>query len=200
MKKLFIVLTALAFIATLSLNLFAVVMDEHGNIVSDNAYSKLYPYVFDDKGGIIRDDYAGCWVEPGKEDYFYIAVTPDADMDFYRNILAASSDYEFVTHKYSLKTLSHMRDVVMERCPELFGAGGVYEKENVIGFGVIVSEEQKGGRIAAEMLRIKNEENLPDGIENAFVIRYGIWIDLADYDAGSVDVQTPVEGKICTEE
>lgn len=190
MKKLFTILTALVLIAALSLNLFAIVVDNSGNIVSDNAYSKLYQNVYDDNGDIIRDDYAGCWVEPGKEDYFYIAVTPDADMDFYRNILAGRSDYEFVTHKYSLKTLRHMRDVVMERCKDLFGGGGVSETENRIGFDVTVSKEQEGGRIAAEMLRIKNEENLPDGIENAFVIEYNVVI------SEDAEVSRPAEGKI----
>lgn len=141
-----------------------------------NAWTIIYGNVFGEDGEIIRDDYAGAWIEPGKEDYFYIALTSDADRAYYEKLLAGRTDYEFVTLKYSLKTLRHMRDEVMERCRDLFGGAGVYEQKNIIGFDLKVSKEEENGRIAAAMKAIKEEENLPDGIENAFEISYGVMI------------------------
>lgn len=161
----------------------------------DGAWGVLNPYIYSDSGEIIRDDFAGAWVDPENEHYFYFALTPDADIDFYRNILEERDDYELVTLKYSLKTLLHMRDVVFDRCKDIMSGTGVFEDENLIDFEVHVSEEEENGRIAAEMLKIKNEENLPDGIENAFKVTYGIWC----IPAGDA-VQVPAEGKICTEE
>ena len=41
-------------------------------------------------------------------------------------------------------------------------------------------EAEENGSIAQAMLDIKNEENLPDGIENAFTVEYGVMIDVTD--------------------
>ncbi len=204
MKKLLTVILAIALAAVSAVSAAASavpVPNENGvdEISEDeavvNAWTIIYGHVFGEGGKIIRDDYAGAWVEPGKEDYFYIAITPDADRAYYENLLAGRTDYEFVTLKYSLKTLRHMRDEVMERCRELFGGAGVYEQKNVIGFDLKVSKEEENGRIAAAMKAVKEEENLPDGIENAFEIRYGMMIEAVD------DVIAPTAAKtVSTEE
>lgn len=204
MKKLLTVIFAIALAAASAMSVAASaapVPNENGveekpdYEVIDNAWTILYRAVFGDGGVIIRDDYAGAWVEPGKEDYYYIALTPDADRDFYESLLAGRTDYEFVTLNYSLKALRHMQDVVFDRCKDIMSGAGVSEDENVIKFDVHVSEEEENGRIAAAMKAVKEEENLPDGIENAFEVAYGVWIDTVD---DAVDV--PAEGKICAEE
>ncbi len=195
MKKLLTVILAIALAAASAMSVAASaapVPNENGVVEKayeetvTNAWTIIYGAVFGQNGEIIRDDYAGAWVEPGKEDYFYIALTPDADRVYYENLLAGRTDYEFVTLNYSLKTLRHMRDEVMERCSDLFGGAGVYEQKNVIGFDLKVSEEEENGRIAAAMKAVKEEENLPDGIENAFEIKYGVIIE----DAQAVEVPT----------
>ena len=204
MKKLLTVILAIALAAGSAISAAAAAVptpNENGveekpdYEVIDNAWTILYRAVFGDNGVIIRDDYAGAWVDPEDQQYFYFALTPDADRAYYENLLAGRTDYEFVTLKYSLKTLLHMRDVVFDRCKDIMSGAGAREDENVIYFEVRVSEEEENGRIAAAMKAVKEEENLPDGIENAFEIAYGVRVMPVDEN-----VQVPTEGKICKEE
>lgn len=204
MKKLLTVILAIALAAASTINAAASAVpapNENGAVsvetasYSERAWGALAPYIYSGTGEILRDDFAGVWVEPGNEDYCYIALTPDADTDFYRNILKEYDNYELVTLNYSLKTLRHMRDVVFDRCKEIMSGAGVSEDENVIKFEVRVLEGEENGRIAAAMKAIKEEENLPDGIENAFEITYGVCVIPVDDE-----VQVPAEGKVCKDE
>ena len=203
MKKLTVIILALALAASLFVSVSAFDVEapsENGAAQTTesepiNAWSALHPHVYSD-GEIIRDDFAGAWVDPGNEHYYYFALTPDADIDFYRNILEGYDNYELVTLKYPLKDLRLLQNSVFERCKDIMSGAGVSEDENLIFFEVRVSEEEENGRVAAAMKAVKEENNLPDGIENAFTVEYGIFImPVSEAEGEETGVGIPAEGK-----
>ena len=73
---------------------------------------------------------------------------------------------------------------------------GASEKGNVVFFWVRVDEETESGRIAAAMKAVKEENNLPDGIENAFTVEYGVNVKpVAEEEDEEIGVNVPTEGK-----
>lgn len=202
MKKLFPLALALVLSVSLLTGVSAAAATENGEAsggetvwYGDGAWGVLAPHIYNDSE-IIRDDFAGAWVEPGREDYVYIAVTEDADMDFYNGILADRSDFEFVFYKYSLKDLRLLQNSVFERCKDIMSGAGASEKGNVVFFWVRVDEETESGRIAAAMKAVKEENNLPDGIENAFTVEYGVNVKpVAEEEDEEIGVNVPTEGK-----
>ena len=161
-----------------------------GEIIVDNPYAALWVEFFED--GKYPDDFAGVWVENGGATYVF-ALVEGTDSSKYEAVLEGyAGRYRFVYMPYSYNTLSHMRDVVFERLNEIMSTAGVHQDENKIHFEVGVSEEEENGRIAQAMLDVKNEENLPDGIENAFRIDYGVgFVILDDLVKEETDEETP---------
>ena len=163
------------------------VMDEDGNVIQrggvivDNPYAALYSEFFtDDK---YPDDFAGVWVEDGKTMYVF-ALVEGTDASKYEAVLGDYvGQYRFEYLPYSYNTLMHMRDVVFKRLNDIMTFAGVGVSDNKIYFDVWVDEAEENGRVAQAMLDIKNEENLPDGIENAFVVECGVMLAVADEDA-----------------
>lgn len=192
MKKWLSLILATVMLLTLAVSAEALVFtedvtDEDGNVIQsggviiDNPYAVLYSEFFTD--GKYPDDFAGVWVEDGKPMYVF-ALVEGTDASKYEAVLGDYvGQYRFEYMPYSYNTLIHMRDVVYERLKDIMSGAGVYEMENRIRFDVWVDEAEENGRIAQAMLDVKNEENLPDGIENAFVIEYGIMYATAEEDA-----------------
>ena len=194
MKKLSAIIFALVMLFALAVTSAAVyldvseeedVVDENGNIIHigggiiiDNPYSALYAEFFTD--GKYPDDFAGVWVENNERMYVF-ALVEGTDASKYEAVLGDyAGQYRFEYLPYSYNTLIHMRDVVFDRLGDIMSSAGVYQEKNKIGFAVRVEAEEENGRVAQAMLDIKNEENLPDGIENAFTVEYGVMIDVTD--------------------
>lgn len=189
MKKLFAIFVMLVMLFALAVPTAALVMTadtidpETGEVIpghaviGDDPYSVLYSEFFPD--GNRPDDFAGIWVnydENGKEFYTF-ALVEGTDASKYEAVLGDyAGQYRFEYLPYSYNTLLHVRDVVFERVYDIMSGAGVYESENKIHFDVRVNKDEENGRIAQAMLDVKNEENLPDGIESAFVIEYGVII------------------------
>ena len=185
MKKLSAIILALAMLFALAVQTAALTMENDsydpetgeiipGGVVIDNPYAELYAKFFTD--GKYPDDFAGVWVENGGSFYVF-ALVEGTDASKYEAVLGEyEGQYRFEYMSYSRNMLSHMRDVVFDRLKDIMSAGGVSEMENIIFFDVRVDESEENGRIAQAMLDVKNEEGLPDGIENAFVVNYGVII------------------------
>lgn len=220
MKKLLSIILAAIMLLALAAPVAAVyfdvaeeedIMDENGNIIHrggiivDNPYAAMYAAFFAD--GKYPDDFAGAWVEPDQTTYVF-ALVDGADASKYEAVLGDyAGQYRFEYFPYSYNTLLHMRDVVFERLIDIMSGAGVYQDENRIHFDIWIDESEENGRIAQAMLDVKNEEGLPDGIENAFTIEYGVYIDVTedvDYDEtdatenNSVDDSNPVTGLALT--
>lgn len=192
MKKLLSVILAMAMLLALAVSAEALVFtedvtDEDGNVIQrggvivDNPYAALYSEFFtDDK---YPDDFAGVWVEDDKTMYVF-ALVEGTDASKYEAVLGDYvGQYRFEYLPYSYNTLMHMRDVVFKRLNDIMTFAGVGVSDNKIYFDVWVDEAEENGRVAQAMLDIKNEENLPDGIENAFVVECGVMLAVANEDA-----------------
>lgn len=189
MKKWLSLILATVMLLTLAVSAEALVFtedvtDEDGNIIQrggvivDNPYAVLYSEFFTD--GKYPDDFAGVWVEDGETMYVF-ALVEGTDASKYEAVLGDYvGQYRFEYMPYSYNTLIHMRDVVFERLKDIMSGAGVGQTDNRIRFDVWVDEAEENGRIAQAMLDVKNEENLPDGIENAFMVEYGIMYATAE--------------------
>lgn len=197
-KRILAAVLALAMVLGMALNVFAI-PDDYDWAAQSRAvdtYQVLYNAVYDKNNRPMRDDFAGAWYDQDKK-VLVVAVTENCDMNFYRELLKGYDNAEFVTHKYPLKALRTLQDEVFDKLLDIMSGAGVDESENVIDFMVRVGTDEAKPRILQAMTEIKNAKNLPDGIENAFRVEYGIVEPMDDegYDDDAV-IDRPQEAHI----